>query len=158
MIARHVTPCDFTCNLCRNKILREVAGKVAKCKSTMCYAVFTFICLYHYHVLIYPILCQISKFLKKYRSNQLPKETALSIPLTTAVNRPITSVQQENTQVDMTARGTGSATEHNDQSQNPVGSIPPIIDKVNNNGELEGEHELNELLCAPNDEYTTNSV
>ena len=69
-------------------------------------------------------------------------------------------MDQEHTQVDMTAGGTGSATEHNDQSQNPVGSIPPIIEKVNNDGELEGEDELNELLqvYAPNDEYTTNSV
>ena len=99
-----------------------------------------------------------SKFLKKYQRNRQPEETAASIPLTTPDNCPITSVQQEHTQVDMTASGTGLATEHTDQSLNPVGSIPPIVDKVNNNGELEGEHQLNELLYAPHDEYTTNSV
>ena len=29
MIARHVTPCNFACNLCRNKIARQVATQVA---------------------------------------------------------------------------------------------------------------------------------
>ena len=59
-------------------------------------------------------------------------------------------MDQENTQVDMTAGGTGLATEHNDQSQNPVGSIPQSMDKVTNNSELEDEHELNELraMCT----------
>ena len=33
MIARHVTPCNFACNLCRNKIARQVATKVAWCNS-----------------------------------------------------------------------------------------------------------------------------
>ena len=34
MIAGHVTPCNFSCNLCRNKIARQVARKIAQCNTT----------------------------------------------------------------------------------------------------------------------------
>ena len=35
MIARHVTPCNCACNLCRNKIAKQVATQVAWCNSAL---------------------------------------------------------------------------------------------------------------------------
>ena len=35
MIARYVTQCNFSCNLCRNKIARQVARKVAQCNTAL---------------------------------------------------------------------------------------------------------------------------
>ena len=33
MIAGYVTLCDFSCNLCRNKIARQAARKIAQCNT-----------------------------------------------------------------------------------------------------------------------------
>ena len=35
MIAGYVTPCNFSYNLCRNKIARQVARKIARCNTAL---------------------------------------------------------------------------------------------------------------------------